>query len=83
MGPGGHQHHQDAEHRLHAAGQHPAQECPAPGLALLPQRQGNGGALGEVLDADAQGQSRRTRQVLSAGRQGKGQTHRHALRHVM
>ena len=61
------------EQRFHAAGEGPQQERAAAGATLLPQRQGDGGALREVLDADAQRQRRRTGRAFPLGCQRKGQ----------
>ena len=83
MGPPRRQHHQNAENRLHDAGQHAAREGPPPGLPLLPQGQGNSGPFREVLDSDAHGQRRRAGKILPRRGQGEGQPHRHALRHIM
>ena len=81
------QHHQDTEDRLHHAGGAAVEESPPGGQPLLPQGQGDGRPLREVLDSNSQsqrqgpGQGRPLTGVL--GGQGEGQADGHPLRDVV
>ena len=82
-------HHQDGEqgeNGLHDAGQGPHPKGFGPAEPFLAQRQGDGSPLGEVLDADTQGQSDGGGELgggVPLGGQRKGDAHRHPLRDVV
>ena len=58
--PGGEQ-RQHGPDGLHDAGEHTVHESPALFHALGPERQGDDGPLGEILNGDAEGQRQRAR----------------------
>ena len=53
------QHRQHRADRLHHAGEHAAEKRLALALSLRPQRHGDDGSLGEILNGDAKGQDKR------------------------
>lgn len=70
---------------LYDAGGGAHQKGPGAAHAGLPQGEGDGGALGKVLDPDAQGQGHRGREQgdVRLGSQGEGDAHGHPLRDVV
>lgn len=81
-----HQNGEQGENGLHDAGQGPHPKGFGPAEPFLAQRQGDGSPLGEVLDADTQGQSDGGGELgggVPLGGQRKGDAHRHPLRDVV